>query len=106
MAEEVRSRLLNKEFLVLLPVVGSAIAISYDVGYFHALDINLFTVFTISEHITFALEIIPLAILATVALTIVPIVWHKARRTGPAELAGVTGKAPVMTIWSKPQTEN
>src|SRR6266853_6251880 len=86
MADDVGSRIFNRELLVLLPVVGSAIAITYDVGYFTALDINFFTVFTISEHIAFALEILPLAILATVILVIAPIVWDKGRRSSLEEL--------------------
>lgn len=85
MADDVGSRLFNKELLVLLPVVGSAIAITYDVGYFTALDINFFTVFTISEHVAFALEVLPLAILATVLLVITPIAWDRGRRSGREE---------------------
>jgi hypothetical protein len=82
MSDNVGSR---KELFVLLPVVGSAIAITYDVGYFYALDINFFTVFTISEHIAFALEILPVAILATIILIVTPIAWDKGRRSGAAE---------------------
>jgi hypothetical protein len=75
----------SKELLVVLPVVGSAIAITYDVGYFFALDINFFTVFSVSEHIAFALEILPIAILATVLFVAVPISVDKARQGGTAE---------------------
>jgi hypothetical protein len=75
----------NKELLVILPIIGSAIAITYDVGYFTALDINFFTVFSVSEHIAFALEILPLAILVTVLFVLIPIVVDKGRQDGTAE---------------------
>jgi hypothetical protein len=75
----------NKEMLVVLPVIGSTIAITYDVGYFFALDINFFTVFTISEHVAFALEILPLAILATILLVVGPIVADKGYQGGRAQ---------------------
>jgi hypothetical protein len=75
MPDDIMSTLSTKELLVFVPAIGSAIAITYDVGYFAALDINLFTVFSISEHIAFALEVIPLAILASTLLIICPIAF-------------------------------
>jgi hypothetical protein len=57
-----------KELFVVIPLVGSAIAISYDVGYFYAVDINFFTIFSIAEHIVFALEATPLALLLAVSV--------------------------------------
>jgi hypothetical protein len=55
----------SKEILVAVPVLGSAIAISYDVGYFYGLDIKLFTLFSIAEHIVFALEALPFALMVS-----------------------------------------
>jgi hypothetical protein len=40
-----------KDYLVLLPALASAIALTYDVGYFFALDVSYFTFFSLSEHI-------------------------------------------------------
>jgi hypothetical protein len=59
-AEE--GRFSAREVLVFIPLLGSALALSYDVGYFTGLDIHLFTLFSVSEHITFALQALPLAI--------------------------------------------
>jgi hypothetical protein len=50
-----------KELIVLIPIFGTAIAISYDVGYFYGIDIRLFTLFSIAEHMVFALEAAPFA---------------------------------------------
>jgi hypothetical protein len=61
MAEDV-SWDFKKEFLILVPVLGSALAILYDVGYFTAIGLNWFSVFSITEHITFALQILPFAL--------------------------------------------
>jgi hypothetical protein len=49
------------------------LAVVFDVGYFGALDINLFTAFSLSEHLLFAIEAIPtaIAIVATIFLVYV-----------------------------------
>lgn len=85
MPDDFGSRVLSKDLWVVAPIIGSAIAITYDVGYFTALDINFFTVFSISEHISFALEVLPLAILASIVLIIGPIAWEGGRKSGAAE---------------------
>lgn len=72
----------NKDLLVALPVLGSALAMTFDVGYFTAANINFFTVFSISEHIVFALEVLPLAILASTLIIIAPIAAERAQISG------------------------
>ena len=57
-----------KDIAFLLPVMGSAVAVSYDVGYFWALDIKMFTMFSLTEHIVFALEALPIAIIGSLVL--------------------------------------
>ena len=42
-------------------MLGSALAIMFDVGYFTAIGLNWFSVFSITEHITFALQVLPAA---------------------------------------------
>ena len=59
---------LFKEYIVAIPLVGTAIAISYDVGYFYGIDINLFTLFSVTEHVLFALQAAPFAIAAAILL--------------------------------------
>jgi hypothetical protein len=60
----------NKEMLIIVPVLGSALAIIYDVGFFTGLGTSLFTLFSLSEHILFALEVLPLGLLMATALGI------------------------------------
>jgi hypothetical protein len=74
-----------KDLLITLPILGTALAVTYDVGYFYALDINMFTVFTAAEHITFAMEVLPLALLASSLTFIVPMVFEFGVARGKAE---------------------
>ena len=57
-----------KEYFAAIPLVGSAIAISFDVGYFAGIDINLFTLFSVTEHVLFALQAAPPAFVAAILI--------------------------------------
>jgi hypothetical protein len=48
-----------KDYLVILPVIGTVCAVTFDVGYFYGIDINLFTLFSLSEHVLFSIEALP-----------------------------------------------
>jgi hypothetical protein len=50
-----------KDYLVILPVIGTVSAVTFDVGYFYGIDINLFTLFSLSEHVLFSIEALPWA---------------------------------------------
>jgi hypothetical protein len=52
-----------KDFTTFVPILATALAIFYDVGYFHGFDINYFSFFTLNEHIVFALQALPYAML-------------------------------------------
>lgn len=58
----------SKELAIFIPLIGTVIAISYDVGYFYGIDIKFFTLFSVTEHIAFALEATPIAL--AVALSV------------------------------------
>jgi hypothetical protein len=60
----------SKELLVIAPLLGSTLAVAFDVGYFYGIDVNFFTLFSITEHIVFALEALPSAFILTVFLTL------------------------------------
>jgi len=60
-----------KEAIVVVPLLASALAITYDVGYFYGLDIKLFSLFSLSEHVVFALEALPFAFLLAATLAFV-----------------------------------
>ena len=51
-----------REVAVLVPVIGTSIAITYDVGFFWGLDIKYFTLFSLTEHLVFAMEALPIAL--------------------------------------------
>ena len=62
-----------KNLVVIIPIVATAIAVSYDVGFFYGISISFFTFFTLAEHITFAFQALPSALI--VAGWIVSAVW-------------------------------
>lgn len=70
MSSKPTTQLELKDFAIVVPLLGTAISITWDVGFFYGLDINYFTLFSLSEHIVFALEALPLALLAAFGLLI------------------------------------
>ena len=56
----------------MVPLLGSVTGVTFDVGYFYGVGINYFTLFSLSEHLVFALEALPLA-LALAALIVASI---------------------------------
>ena len=52
-----------KDLFILLPLLASALAFAFNVGYFSALDVDYFSFFSLSEHIVFSLQGLPLAII-------------------------------------------
>jgi hypothetical protein len=71
-----------KELAVLVPVFGTAIAITYDVGFFWGLDINYFTLFSLTEHIVFAIEALPVALGLSFVLTVLFVAYKAADQRG------------------------
>ena len=64
------SKKLPTEYFFLLPIAGSAVAIAFDVGVFYGVAIDFFSAFSLSEHIAFALEAIPIAIVILIIAAI------------------------------------
>lgn len=54
-----------EKLVAIVPLVILALALTFDVGYFSAIDINLFTLFSLSEHLVFAAEAIPLVLVVS-----------------------------------------
>ncbi len=54
-----------KYLTFLGPFLASTLAITYDVGFFYGSDISFFTFFSFTEHLVFALQTAPFAILAS-----------------------------------------
>jgi len=61
----------NAEFITYfaaVPLFGTVLAAAYDVGYFIGFDISFYTFFSLSEHLMFVLEAIPLGQTITLAI--------------------------------------
>jgi len=50
---------LSKEMLLLAPLLGTGLAVSFDAGYFLGIGLRYFSLFSLSEHVVFALAILP-----------------------------------------------
>src|SRR5882672_4759524 len=60
-----------KTAILVIPVLGTLCAITFDVGYFSGIGINYYSVFSPAEHIGFALQVAPMAFLTTLFSLIV-----------------------------------
>jgi hypothetical protein len=63
-AEAVASRIdVIKVVTVGAPLLATSLAIFYDVGFFYAIDAGFFTFFSVTEHLVFALQALPFALI-------------------------------------------
>jgi hypothetical protein len=49
-------------YLAYIPLLGASLALTFDFGYFSALNLSFFTLFSLSEHILFAIQAFPIAL--------------------------------------------
>jgi hypothetical protein len=54
-----------KSLTVVGPLLASTLAVTYDVGFFYGSDIGFFTFFSLTEHLVFALQAAPFAVVAS-----------------------------------------
>jgi hypothetical protein len=59
--DELQQRLSPKDFVIYVPLFGSALAISWEIGSFVPIGGSAFGTFSLTEHIAFALQALPLA---------------------------------------------
>jgi hypothetical protein len=59
-----------KEWITAAPVISTSFAFAFNVGNFFAIDISWFTLFSLSEHVVFALRAIPVAIAGSIFISI------------------------------------
>lgn len=59
-----------KDIIAIAPFLGTALAITYDVGFFLGIGMAYFTMFTLSEHIVFALEALPFALIMIASIPV------------------------------------
>jgi hypothetical protein len=50
----------KESLLFLIPLVGSTLAVTYDVGFFFAIGLDYFSLFSLSEHIVICTWIFPI----------------------------------------------
>ena len=50
-------------YFAYIPLLGAAVALAFDVGCFFAFGINFYTLFSLSEHIGFAIPAFPIALI-------------------------------------------
>jgi len=62
---------LNEKYIAYIPVLAAILALGFDVGFFYAINISFFTLFSLSEHILFALQALPVAMIFLFAVTMV-----------------------------------
>jgi hypothetical protein len=68
MAEETENTFSITNLLTAVPIVGVVLAVMYDLGYFGFVDASLFTLFSWSDHIVFALQAVLAATLIAAIL--------------------------------------
>jgi hypothetical protein len=64
--EHFGTRFLSEKYLPYLSLLGGAIALTFDVGCFYAIGISFFTMFSLSEHILFSVQALPIVIVLLV----------------------------------------
>jgi hypothetical protein len=57
-----------KDGLIAIPFLASALALTWEVGFFVRVKAGAFGIFSISEHLTFALQALPVAFFAATLL--------------------------------------
>jgi hypothetical protein len=67
------NNLLSKLDATVLTAAVLTFAVAFNVGYFYQIDINIFTLFSLSEHIVFAIKALPVAVAMLVVFVIV--IW-------------------------------
>jgi hypothetical protein len=88
-----------------VPLIGSTIAVCFDVGYFYGVGIDYFTLFSLTEHIGFALEALPAALVASVLLILLDALVQAGVNWSlkPAAQSNLPAKdRPARSVWKFP----
>lgn len=94
------------KFLPAIPLAGTALAVVFDVGYFWGIGIDFFTFFSLTEHIIFALEALPIAIaIVVVAIIVDALPPNKARKAREQTVDGSLDRAVERIFALKAQLE-
>jgi hypothetical protein len=89
---------------VAAPLYTTSLAICYDVGFFSGLDIGFFTFYSITEHLVFALQALPWALIPALTIfSVASILWW-GYRFSKNEVAAFTEKIKAASEEEKQQT--
>ncbi|WP_076858116.1 hypothetical protein [Bradyrhizobium mercantei] len=90
-----------KDAVVLVPLVGSALAMSWEVGSFFPIGLSAFSLFSVTEHLAFAIPALPFAIFTAVSLLVGDVVSDSIIRfQNPIEATKKeTRKRPARVRW-------
>lgn len=80
-----------KEALVIIPFMASALALTWEVGFFQVIGGGSFGLFTVTEHITFALQVLPIALFLSTAVISVVVQFHLMDRHILPRLVSISG---------------
>jgi hypothetical protein len=80
---DVVGRFWKDTYLAYIPLLAAAVALSFDVGCFYAIQINFFTLFSLSEHIVFAIQAFPIALAILIPISGVFAVMGKGSASPP-----------------------
>jgi hypothetical protein len=88
-----------KDYFVFVPFVLSAGAVTFDLGYFYGIDVKFFTLFSLSEHLLFALEALPSVFVIALAVMAIVFVVAAVRKIWQSTGRGVVGNL-LAKIWA------
>jgi hypothetical protein len=95
--EELERYGVSKELFVLVPLLASVTGVTFDVGYFYGININYFTLFSLSEHLVFAMEALPIALLWSLIAVVGIMYWDgQSIRRWIADLEAKAAGGPVV----------
>jgi hypothetical protein len=96
--DEIYEKSLSR-YIPYYPLIAATIAVSFDVGCFYAIDISFFTLFSLSEHIVFALEALPIALIILLLITIIlPAMLSRSLPNRPSTVATSTQKVIAIVV--------
>lgn len=73
----------DNAYIAYIPLLGAAVALTFDVGCFYAIGISFFTLFSLSEHIVFAIQAFPIVLALLIPLSVVLVIMGRGGASMP-----------------------
>ena len=68
--DDATSTVWNSGYIAYITMLGASVALTFDVGFFSAIGINFFTLFSLSEHLVFAIQALPIALVLLMGVSV------------------------------------